>query len=72
MAARRMLEYLGRFDHQVKIRGYRVELGEIVVQMTKQEGVREAVVTVRRMHPGRKACVPMSWAVSRWNCSASS
>lgn len=50
-----MLEYLGRFDHQVKIRGYRVELGEIVVQMTKQEGVREAVVTVQKDASGAKS-----------------
>ncbi|WP_162551232.1 non-ribosomal peptide synthetase [Paenibacillus tepidiphilus] len=49
-----MLEYLGRFDHQVKIRGYRVELGEIDVQITKLEGVREAVVTVQTDASGTK------------------
>jgi amino acid adenylation domain-containing protein len=38
------IEFLGRMDHQVKIRGFRVELSEIESFLTKQPGVREAVV----------------------------
>ncbi|MCA1565783.1 MAG: amino acid adenylation domain-containing protein [Acidobacteria bacterium] len=38
------LEYLGRIDHQVKIRGFRIELGEVETVLSKQAGVREAVV----------------------------
>ena len=42
------IEYLGRMDHQVQIRGIRVELGEIENALLRYEGVKEAVVTVRR------------------------
>lgn len=38
--------FLGRRDAQVKIRGYRVELGEIEVQLTKMNGIIEAVVNM--------------------------
>jgi amino acid adenylation domain-containing protein len=38
------LEFLGRIDHQVKIRGFRIELGEVEAMLSKQAGVREAVV----------------------------
>src|SRR3954453_16614888 len=41
------LEYLGRTDFQVKIRGYRVEPGEVEAALTRQPGVREAVVVAR-------------------------
>ncbi len=43
------LEYLGRVDDQVKIRGFRIELGEIEVALTRLDGVREAVVTARKV-----------------------
>lgn len=46
------LEYLGRIDEQVKIRGFRIELGEIESAMRKVEGVKEAVVIVRKMPEG--------------------
>lgn len=38
------VEFLGRLDHEVKIRGYRIELGEIEEQLTKIQGINEAVV----------------------------
>jgi thioesterase domain-containing protein/acyl carrier protein len=38
------LEFLGRIDHQIKIRGFRIELGEVEAVLSKQAGVREAVV----------------------------
>jgi|GEM_PF-3872879 len=36
--------YLGRLDFQVKVRGFRIELGEIESALSRQEGVRQAVV----------------------------
>jgi amino acid adenylation domain-containing protein len=39
-----MLEFIGRTDHQVKIRGFRVELAEIELALTRQDGVTQAVV----------------------------
>ena len=41
------LVFAGRADEQVKIRGFRIELGEIESQLTRQDGVREAVVLAR-------------------------
>jgi amino acid adenylation domain-containing protein len=41
------IEFLGRTDYQVKIRGYRIELGEIENQISKYEGVENAVVVDR-------------------------
>ncbi|MFO7586810.1 MAG: amino acid adenylation domain-containing protein [Gemmatimonadota bacterium] len=42
------LEFLGRIDRQVKLRGFRIELGEIETVLARQEGVRDAVVELRR------------------------
>ncbi|WP_197287819.1 non-ribosomal peptide synthetase, partial [Streptomyces apocyni] len=41
------LEYLGRGDSQVKVRGFRIELGEIEAALSRQPGIRQAVVIVR-------------------------
>ncbi len=48
------LEFLGRIDHQVKIRGHRIELGEIEAVLSRQPGVKDAVV-VARDDPGATA-----------------
>lgn len=44
------LEYLGRLDRQVKIRGFRIELGEIESALSRQNNIREAVVTVGKQN----------------------
>jgi amino acid adenylation domain-containing protein/non-ribosomal peptide synthase protein (TIGR01720 family) len=43
-----VLEFFGRVDEQVKIRGYRIEPGEIEKQLVKLEGIKDAVVAVRK------------------------
>ncbi|RZJ51621.1 MAG: amino acid adenylation domain-containing protein [Chryseobacterium sp.] len=41
------IQCLGRIDHQVKIRGHRIELGEIESLISKQKGIKHAVVVAR-------------------------
>ena len=41
------IEFLGRIDQQIKLRGFRIELGEIENAISKQEGVKDVVVTVQ-------------------------
>lgn len=52
-----VVEFAGRKDDQVKIRGNRVELGEIEVALTRQPGVRQAVVVAREDIPGQKRLI---------------
>ncbi|HEV9035439.1 MAG TPA: amino acid adenylation domain-containing protein, partial [Puia sp.] len=40
------MEFIGRIDNQVKIRGFRVEPGEIEVQLSRHERVRQCAVIV--------------------------
>jgi len=47
----RILEFFGRCDDQVKIRGYRIEPGEIEKQLLKIEGIKDAVVALRKGEP---------------------
>jgi len=44
----KILEFFGRGDEQVKIKGYRIEPGEIEKQLLKIEGIKDAVVAVRK------------------------
>lgn len=44
------LECLGRSDFQVKVRGLRIELGEIENAICAYKGVKEAVVTVKKVN----------------------
>lgn len=51
------LEFLGRIDNQVKIRGFRIELTEIETVLTQHSEIGQAVVMVRKDHPGNKCLV---------------
>lgn len=42
------IEYLGRIDDQIKIRGFRVEVGEIESSLKQYQGVKNAVVILRK------------------------
>ncbi|MGG0792541.1 amino acid adenylation domain-containing protein [Brevibacillus laterosporus] len=48
------IEYLGRIDNQVKIRGHRIETGEIVSQLLRNPGVKQAAVAVQEIQEGQK------------------
>lgn len=47
---------LGRTDNQVKLRGLRIELGEIEASIVRVEGIRNAVVMIRKIHGGEHLC----------------
>jgi amino acid adenylation domain-containing protein len=51
------LEFVGRRDHQVKVHGYRIELGEIEAALRRQDGIGQAVVTVRNEEPNGKRLI---------------
>ncbi len=51
------ISFLGRMDHQVKIHGYRIELGEIETVLSKQSGIKHAIVIAREDDPGAKKLV---------------
>ncbi|MFN8474509.1 MAG: amino acid adenylation domain-containing protein [Anaerolineae bacterium] len=51
------IELLGRLDDQVKLRGMRVELGEIVVTLSRHPSVLEAEVVLRPLRGGEAALV---------------
>jgi amino acid adenylation domain-containing protein len=51
------LDFLGRLDHQVKVRGLRIELGEVEAALTRQPGVKEAVVVAREGASGERTLV---------------
>jgi len=44
----KILEFFGRSDEQVKIRGYRIEPGEIEKHLLAIEGIKDAVVALRK------------------------
>ncbi|RZL44230.1 MAG: amino acid adenylation domain-containing protein, partial [Pedobacter sp.] len=51
------IQCLGRIDHQVKIRGHRIELGEIESMISKQNGIKQAVVLAREDVAGDKRLI---------------
>lgn len=51
------IEFLGRADRQVKIRGFRIELEEIEIALTRQPGIREAIVVSREISTAEKQLI---------------
>ncbi|MCW8930409.1 MAG: amino acid adenylation domain-containing protein, partial [Gammaproteobacteria bacterium] len=60
------LEFIGRTDDQVKIRGYRIELGEITNNISRIEGVKEAIVVVKTDQNNTKRLVAF-WVSKKIN-----
>lgn len=51
------IQCLGRMDQQVKIRGHRIEPAEIEHQLSRQNGIKEALVICREDRPGDQRLV---------------
>ena len=47
---------LGRTDNQIKLRGLRIELGEIEAAISRIEGMKSAVVMIRKIHGNEQLC----------------
>ena len=52
----KILEFFGRCDDQVKIRGYRIEPGEIEKQLSRIDGITDAVVVAVRKAEQAELC----------------
>jgi len=62
------IEFLGRTDKQVKIRGFRIELEEIERALTRQPGIREAIVISREISAAEKQLI--GFVVPEMKCGA--
>ncbi|MEV5645596.1 amino acid adenylation domain-containing protein [Streptomyces flaveolus] len=51
------LQYISRSDEQIKLRGFRVEPGELETVLREEDGVANAVVTVRQDRLGERRMV---------------
>lgn len=51
-----LLHFIGRKDDQIKLRGFRVELQEIVSNLRKCNGVKDAAVTIRKVNDDECLC----------------
>ena len=51
------IEILGRADDQVKIRGFRIELSEVEANLTRIDGVTDAIVVVKDDNSNQKRLV---------------
>ncbi len=47
---------LGRTDNQVKLRGLRIELGEVESAIVKTDGIKAAVVMIRKLRSSEHLC----------------
>ena len=50
------IDFIGRIDGQVKIRGYRVELGEINLQISRFDGIKDSFTVVNTINSEKVIC----------------
>ena len=50
------IDFIGRIDGQVKIRGFRVELGEINLQISKFDGIKDSYTVVNTLNEEKVIC----------------
>ena len=50
------IDFIGRIDNQVKIRGFRVELGEINLQISKFNGIKDSFTVVNNINGEKFIC----------------